>query len=219
MDGLAFSKLFVTMGKPSAKMEFIEKYRAWIVFFCVLPMSYVLRLVEAAKKWWTAPHPADHEKRVLRVCQDVRAWAETAKQKKRLLVTDRQSADSHSVRMTDKSNRHTIPFGDLRAILGVEDSPSRNGKIIRVEPGATVGEVTAYLVKRGLQLECTLEMEDATLGGLAVAQGLTTHSHVCGLVCDTVVSFDVVLADGSLVTATADNQHSVSQGSSSCTLL
>ena len=56
-----------------------------------------------------------------------------------------------------------------------------DGMEVTVEPGATVGEVTSYLLRRGLQLECTLEMVDATIGGLAMAQGLTTHSHVCSL--------------------------------------
>tara|TARA_B110000090_G_scaffold176148_1_gene198658 strand:+ start:157 stop:555 length:399 start_codon:yes stop_codon:yes gene_type:complete len=51
-------------------------------------------------------------------------------------------------------------------------------------------------------------MEDATLGGLAMAQGMTTHSHVCGLVSETTVEYEVVSADGTVVVATADNEHS-----------
>jgi len=41
-------------------------------------------------------------------------------------------------------------------------------------------------------------MEDATLGGLALSQGMTTHSHVCGLVADTCESFEFVAGDGEL---------------------
>ena len=51
---------------------------------------------------------------------------------------------------------------DLRAILGLAEGA--DGKSVRVEPGVTVGEVTAWLLERELMLECTLEMADATLG-------------------------------------------------------
>jgi delta24-sterol reductase len=59
------------------------------------------------------------------------------------------------------------------------------------------------LLARGLMLECCLEMEDATLGGLAMAQGMTTHSHVCGLLSETATEYEVVTADGATVVATA----------------
>ena len=79
--------------------------------------------------------------------------------------------------------------------------------VIHVEPGATVGEVTSYLLRHGRMLECCLEMEDATLGGLAMAQGMTTHSHVCGLLSETVVEYEIVTGAGDVVVATADNAH------------
>jgi delta24-sterol reductase len=76
-----------------------------------------------------------------------------------------------------------------------------------LEPFATVGDVAAHLDRMGLQLEATIEMKDATLGGLVMALGMTTHSHVCGLVHDTVTAYEIVTADGQLVRATADNEH------------
>lgn len=33
-------------------------------------------------------------------------------------------------------------------------------------------------------------------GGLVMATGMTTHSHVCGLTHDTVISFEIVTASG-----------------------
>lgn len=51
-------------------------------------------------------------------------------------------------------------------------------------------------------------MEDATLGGLALSQGMTTHSHVCGLVADTCESFEFIGGDGKLhKTAPGDMLH------------
>jgi hypothetical protein len=48
---------------------------------------------------------------------------------------------------------------------------------------------------------------DVGSGGETFALGMTTHSHVCGLVHDTVTAYEIVTADGELVRATADNEH------------
>lgn len=71
----------------------------------------------------------------------------------------------------------------------------------------TVGQITSYLVPRGYTLAVTLEIEDATVGGLAMGTGMTTHSHKAGLYQETIEAYEVVLADGSLVRATRDNEH------------
>jgi len=94
-------------------------------------------------------------------------------------------------------------MNDLTAILGVDEGQG----VVRLEPFATVGDVAQHLDEMGLQLEATIEMKDATLGGLVMALGMTTHSHVCGLVHDTVTAYEIVTADGELVRATADNEH------------
>ena len=49
--------------------------------------------------------------------------------------------------------------------------------VVRVEPMATVGDITRFLVPRGYTLAVTLEIADATLGGLAFGVGMTTYSH------------------------------------------
>jgi len=54
----------------------------------------------------------------------------------------------------------------------------------------------------------TLEIADATLGGLAFGVGMTTYSHKVGLYQECIEAFDVVLADGSLVRATKHNEYS-----------
>ena len=53
-------------------------------------------------------------------------------------------------------------MSDLTNILEVNEASG----VIRVEPFVTVGDAASYLDERGLQLEATIEMKDATLGGL-----------------------------------------------------
>ena len=84
-----------------------------------------------------------------------------------------------------------------------------------------VGDITRYLVPRGYTLAVTLEIADATLGGLAFGVGMTTYSHKVsygdlygdlyfigkyylpqvGLYQETIVEYEVVLGDGSVVAA------------------
>lgn len=42
----------------------------------------------------------------------------------------------------------------------------------------------------------TLEIADATLGGLALGVGMTTYSHKVGLYQETVAAYEMVLGDG-----------------------
>jgi delta24-sterol reductase len=77
---------------------------------------------------------------------------------------------------------------------------------VRVEPFVTVGQLTRFLSARGYMLAVHLEIADATIGGLALAAGMTTHSHKAGMLFESVVAWDVVLADGTLVRAT-ESEH------------
>eukprot|EP00505_MAST-04D_sp_SCG-Rhode-Island_P001588 Stramenopile-MAST_4_protein_1588 len=172
--------------------------RPYIIFFVVLPLSFVFTQVGELARRVFAPSPELHSSRVDKVQHAVRSNVDSGTK----ICTDRSPTASHSVRSRDKSGYTKVPMRDLRCILNCTESS------VTVEPGVTVGEVTKYLIGERKMLECTLEMEHATLGGLAMATGMTTHSHVSGLIHDTVLSYDVVLADGRLVHCTADNTYS-----------
>lgn len=174
-----------------------------------LPLSTLATGWQKVKALATQPsQPEDHEVRVRRVVSEVRRYAEARRRgeswAQKPLRTDRKGAASLNTRMADKSRSQTVHMSDLTAVLDVDVERGT----IRVEPFATVGDVARHLDEMGLQLESTIEMKDATLGGLVMALGMTTHSHVCGLVHDTVTAYEIVTANGDLVRATADNEHS-----------
>lgn len=182
-------------------MRLMERFRSEIVVLIVLPVSFLLWLFKVISRSVNRPDPRMHSERVARVVKAVR---DASSQDKQLpLRTDRSVFDSHSVRNTDKGASRQIYLRDFRAILGLK------GDVVHVEPGVTVGEITDYLLKLNLQLECCLEMEDATLGGLAMSQGMTTHSHICGLLSDTVTEYEVVTGDGTVVTVCKDENESL----------
>lgn len=53
-----------------------------------------------------------------------------------------------------------------------------------------------------------MEIGDATAGGLAFGVGMTTYSHKAGLYQETILSYDLVTAEGELIHVRSDNEHS-----------
>lgn len=191
-----------------ALKRWADAHREWIIIGVALPAGTVATGIDRVRSWLgPTPKPSDHDDRVARVRRDVREYAVAREAgepwAQRPLRTDRKGAASLNVRMSDKSSSETVRMSDLTNILGLDET----GGTIRVEPFVTVGDVARYLDERGLQLETTIEMKGATLGGLVMALGLTTHSHVSGLVHDSVVAYEIVTARGELLRVTAEGEH------------
>lgn len=75
-----------------------------------------------------------------------------------------------------------------------------------IEPGITGGELYTFLAKEGFtQVGGTCA--DVGLSGLVLTGGMGPLSRIHGLTCDTLVSFDMVNADGKVIHATKDNEH------------
>ena len=192
----------------NALKRWADAHREWIIIGVALPAGTAVGAVERVKSWLRpAARPSGHGERVRRIQADVQRYARAREAgeawAQKPLRTDRKGAASLNVRMSDKSASQTVCMSDLTNILEVDEKRG----IVRVEPFVTVGDAAAYLDERGLQLEATIEMKDATLGGLVMALGMTTHSHVAGLVHDTVVAYEIVSAKGELLRVTADNEH------------
>jgi len=92
---------------------------------------------------------------------------------------------------------------DLGALDGVEVL-DRDRRLVRLGAGAHWGDVAAKLSPLGMAISSG-DYGDVGVGGLVVAggQGLLGRSY--GLTLDHVVAAEVVLADGSVVRATADD--------------
>jgi len=89
---------------------------------------------------------------------------------------------------------------DLHDILEVDTEK----KTVRVEPLVTMGQVTAMLNPIGWTLAILPELDDLTVGGLIMGFGIEGSSHKYGLFQHICVSFEIVMADGSLVKCTKD---------------
>lgn len=182
--------------------DFMTRHRvAVIVGFC-LPASKVFGLGYRARQWAQRRRssPEDHDLRVRRIQAQVQRWGQQPGAERRPMCTDRAPWVNLSTRFVDKKALHRIALGNLRSVLAIDTER----QTVTAEPLVTVGEITRVLEKHGYMLAVTLEVEDATVGGLAMAVGMTTHSHKVGLYQETVVAYEVVCGDGRVVTATAD---------------
>ncbi|KAJ0968962.1 hypothetical protein J5N97_021839 [Dioscorea zingiberensis] len=80
--------------------------------------------------------------------------------------------------------------------------------VARVEPLVTMGQLSRITVPMNLALAVVSELDDLTIGGLVNGYGIEGSSHIYGLFADTLISLEVVLADGRVVWATKDNEYS-----------
>lgn len=74
-------------------------------------------------------------------------------------------------------------------------------------PGTRWKDVYAELEKHGRTIVGAREAE-CGVGGFLLGGGNTYHTSKYGFACDNVVAYEVVLADGSIVTAGAGDEHS-----------
>ena len=147
--------------------------------------------------------PREHAARVEGIQAQVRRWRSQPAERRRPRCTDRKTWMPLSTRFAPKGSWHRIVMSGLRDILSF-DAEKRT---VTVEPFVTVGQITRYLMARGYMLAVTLEIEDASIGGLALAAGMTAHSHKVGMLFETVSAWEVVLATGGRVVATATDHE------------
>ena len=181
--------------------EFFIQQRWAIVVPLVLPVS------KAYDLYWNARHvyyrnlrnaAADHERRVARVVEQLARW--NAEGRPGLLHTSRKSWQSVAVRAIEyKQQKAGAIDVDLHDVLELDVERG----IVRVEPRVNMGQLTRWLAPKGWTVPVVAELDDLTVGGLILGYGIESSAHKYGLFADTVVAAEVVLADGSVVRASA----------------
>jgi delta24-sterol reductase len=167
----------------------------------------VLPVSKAYNLYWTARHvyyrnlrnaAAGHERRVARVTEQLKRW--DAAGRLGLLHTSRKSWQSVAVRAIEYKQQKAGGIDvELHDVLELDTERG----VVRVEPRANMGQLTRWLAPKGWTVPVVAELDDLTVGGLILGYGIESSAHKYGLFADTVVSAEVVLADGKVVHASA----------------
>jgi len=184
----------------------MEDNRGLILTIFGLPLSFLFDKVMQFRNWLYREFfssPSKHMDRVAKIQAQVKYNMSRPSAERKPMCTARPNWLSLSTTFFNKELCHKVPI-PLYDILELNEKELT----VKVEPMVSVGDITRYLIPKGYTLAVTLELEDATLGGLAFGVGMTTYSHKVGLYQEAIRAYEVVLGDGSLVKATKDNQYS-----------
>ncbi|KAG0716847.1 Delta(24)-sterol reductase [Chionoecetes opilio] len=184
---------------PPGWLEYIlVNYRWVIVIFFLLPASFLYDIYYYTRSWVvfrisSAPH--NHDKKVANVQRQVRTWDGVAP-----MCTARPGWQTISFREgAYKKTCHKVAI-NLVDVLRIDTKT----QTVWCEPLVTMGQLTHTLVELGWTIPVVPEMDDLTVGGLVMGTGIETSSHKHGLFQHICLSYELVLADGSLVTCSKD---------------
>jgi len=185
-------------------IDFITDHRGWFVVLFVLPLSLAFDVFFAARAWcirifFSAPEL--HDKRVEKICEDIHRWRERGDGTK--LCTARGGWQSISPGSRSYKKHSTQIACNLYDIL----SWSEKEMIVRVEPLVNMGQLSHFLIPKGYTLPVLPEMDDLTVGGLYMGVGIETNCHKYGLFNDNIISAEVILASGKVITCDAKGPH------------
>lgn len=185
-------------------MDLVTEHRGFFICVFLLPISVALNVIA-----WVRLHLSTlrsnakgHTKRVSEISSAVLAASKTGQK----LCTDRPGYATMSLKgEAHKKNHIKIPMkNSLVDIIDINTSQLT----VRVEPLVNMGQLSRYLIPRGFTLEVLPELDELTVGGLLMGFGIESSSHIAGLFQEICVEYEVVLGDGRVVFARADNEYS-----------
>ncbi|KAL8178617.1 UNVERIFIED_CONTAM: Delta(24)-sterol reductase [Gekko kuhli] len=183
-------------------IEYVLVHHRWI-FVCLflLPLSVLFDIYSQFRAWVVQKlhsAPLQHSQRVRYIQAQVREWKKEGQ--KTYMCTGRPGWHTVSLRVGKYKKTHKNIFINLMDILEVDTER----QVVRVEPLVTMGQLTAYLNPLGWTIPVVPELDDLTVGGLVMGTGIETSSHFYGLFQHTCKAYEIVLADGSLVRCTPE---------------
>ncbi|BBA34530.1 lipid biosynthetic enzyme, related to human 24-dehydrocholesterol reductase DHCR [Methylocaldum marinum] len=183
--------------RTSRVVEYLlTHYRGLFATLVLLPVSALYAAYVSARErivFALKSAPAKHDQKVRRVIEQIEAWKRDGCREKLCTARSGWKAMSELVPKYKLTHRN-IDVG-LYDILEIDEQRS----LLRVEPLATMGQISRTLVARGWTLPVVPELDDLTVGGLIMGFGVESSSHKYGLIQHICASFDIVTAEGKLL--------------------
>jgi delta24-sterol reductase len=185
------------MTKTSHLFEHIlTHYRGLFATLVLLPVSALYSVYTSARNlivFHLSSAPAKHEQRVQKVIQQIEGWKKDGGLEK--LCTARSGWKTMSEMVPKYKLSHRKIDVGMYDILEISEPRGT----VKVEPLATMGQVSRDLISKDWTLAVVPELDDLTVGGLIMGFGIESSSHKYGLFQSICASFDLVTADGKLV--------------------
>ncbi|HYE37605.1 FAD-binding oxidoreductase [Methylocaldum sp.] len=174
----------------------LTHYRGLFAVIVLLPISciygaYVTIRNRIMFRFHSAP--ARHERRVWDVIRQIEDWKKSGAREK--LCTARSGWQAMSEMVPKYKLTHRNIHIGMYDILEIDQIR----RTVRVEPLASMGQISRSLISKGWILPVVPELDDLTVGGLIMGFGVETSSHKYGLFQYICESFDIVTAEGELL--------------------
>jgi len=179
----------------------IINYRWILVCFFLLPISFIYDFYYYARSWIIFKlnsAPEKHQERVQYIQKQVREWQKQGCQTQ--MCTARPGWQTMSFRRGKYKKTMFNVAVNLMDILEIDTEK----KTVRVESLVNMGQLTATLNSLGWTIPILPELDDLTIGGLVMGTGVESSSHKYGLFQHICKSYELVLADGSVVTCSKE---------------
>ncbi|CAI4224200.1 unnamed protein product [Auanema sp. JU1783] len=194
---------------PTAFDKFLEwfmfRFRWIFVILFLLPLSVVYDTYFAVRNWVVfklQSAPNAHDRKVALIQKQVRSWNEGNKKTK--MCTARAGWMTMSFRFpTYKKDMTLISTDKLVDILEVNEKEM----YVRVEPMVNMGQLTRFLIPLGYTLPIVPELDDLTVGGMINGCGIEASGRKYGMFQHICLSYELVMADGSLVVASKEKSE------------
>jgi len=194
-------KMFPDKWDMDSVIEHVIVHYRWIFVMFLLPVSCIYDLYFYTRNkivFALSSAPSKHAEKVAFVQKQVREYSLLANGKG--MCTGRPGWQTISPQnMSYKKRMYPIKV-DLVDILEIDTEE----KFVRCEPMVTMGQLSYTLDRLGWTIPVLPELDDLTVGGLVMGTGVETSSHRFGLFQHICLSYEVVLADGSVVECSPD---------------
>ncbi|MEI6333018.1 MAG: FAD-binding protein [Methylococcaceae bacterium] len=185
------------MSKTNRLFEHIlTHYRGLFATLFLLPVSALYSAYTTTRNlivFKLSSAPVKHEQRVQKLIRQIEEWKKNGATEK--LCTARSGWKTMSELVPKyKLTHHKIDVG-MFDILEISEQRGT----VKVEPLATMGQISRNLIAKGWTLTVLPELDDLTVGGLIMGFGIESSSHKYGLFQFICASFDLVTADGQCV--------------------
>uniref|UniRef100_A0A915CF29 Delta(24)-sterol reductase n=3 Tax=Parascaris univalens TaxID=6257 RepID=A0A915CF29_PARUN len=191
--------------------NFIFRFNSLFVLFFLIPITILYDgVTHLRNKFILAIRsaPKAHRRKVTLIQKQIREWNNSERKKK--LCNARPAWRMMGYRFAGYKREMTaIRTDTLVDILEV----NRENRTVQVEPMVTIGQLLDCLLPLGFTLPLVPTFDDLTIGGLINGCGVASSGRKYGLMQHICVSYDMVMPDGSLITASKVSLEKSNQSS------